>query len=80
MNRPKLEDLERFFAENPTNLMSVRVSVCEIAIDLKKSIEADLDLLRGNRGNRRFLPAYLRLVEVMRMMEEMKKNNQPLLM
>lgn len=69
----KLSDLESFFSEyNPSDEI-IELSQCETIIDQKKFIKSHLNALKGNPGNKTFIPYFNRLVEFYKLVKKQSK-------
>ena len=68
----KLNDLETFFnsIEMPTE--QIKLNKAETIIDCKKFVDSHLKILKGQKGNKVYLPYYDRLLKLYKILKNDK--------
>lgn len=63
-----MQEIELFF-QNYQGINEIRLNGWTYINDIKKFVSSHLDALKGNTGNRTYLPYYNRLVELYRLLK-----------
>jgi hypothetical protein len=69
----KVDDFQVFFDSLPELPKDFKLSECEVIVDVELFVETHISFLRANAGNRLFLPYYLRLDKLYKLI---KKNHE----
>lgn len=65
-----LSELESFFAQWKPSGEEIRLSEHEVIIDPQKFVKSHLNALKGNPGNKTFLPYYDRIVKLYKILKK----------
>ncbi len=63
-----IKEVEDFFAKVKEDASQVRISECELVVDVKKFTEAHLSIVKNQNGNARFVPYMKRLLTLKQVM------------
>lgn len=70
MKKTPLSEIEAFFKEYKFNDSPMLISNGETSLDLKKTVETHIQILKSNPKNERFLPYYNRLLLMYKIVKE----------